>query len=143
MVIKSKDLIELFDISSRTLSNWRKRGLSQKKRGSWDLKKVFQWWQKHIMPGKFANVQSLEDSKKIYWSSKGLREKLQLSIDRGELISKASVEKDAFEMGRAVRDALQNIPSRVSAVLAATKTEAEIEKILDKEIRQALESLSK
>lgn len=69
--------------------------------------------------------------------------KLDLDQKNGILVLKIDVEKEAFECARMVRDALQNIPSRVAAVMAAMTTEAEIEKLLDKEIRQSLEALAK
>ena len=69
--------------------------------------------------------------------------KIKLDQENSVLVLRADVEKEAFEVGRQVRDALQNIPSRISATLSALDTEVEIEKILDKEIRQSLEALTK
>ena len=69
--------------------------------------------------------------------------KLDLDQKNSILVLKVDIEKESFECARMVRDALQNIPSRVAAVMAAMTTEAEIEKLLDKEIRQSLEALAK
>lgn len=69
--------------------------------------------------------------------------KIKLDQENSVLVPKADVEKEAFEVGRQIRDTLQNIPSRISATLSALNTETEIEKILDKEIRQSLEVLIK
>ncbi|GHS92467.1 hypothetical protein AGMMS49949_04620 [Alphaproteobacteria bacterium] len=52
------------------------------------------------------------------------------------------VEKQAFQVGRTVRDSLQNIPDRVSSLLASLSDAHQIYEILTKEIRLALESLS-
>lgn len=143
MIVKSKDLTELFDVSSQTLSNWKERGLKQEKRGRWNLRKVLDWWLVNVAPDKLMeNGETLADVKKFFWSVRSQREKLKLEVERGELISKADVEKDAFECARMVRDNLQNIPSRISSVVAAMKKEAEVEKLLDKEIRQSLEALA-
>ena len=144
MIVKTKDVIDLFDVTAQTLGNWKKRGLRQEKRGRWDLKKVLEWWFLNVAPDKLAeNSGTLADARKFFLDAKGQREKLKLQVERGELIKKADVEKEAFECARTARDALLNIPSRVSSVLAAKTKEVEVEKILDKEIRQALEALSK
>lgn len=67
--------------------------------------------------------------------------KLELDRKNEILVLSVDVEKAAFEVARMTRDALQNIPSRVAAVLAAMAKESEVEKLLDKEIRQSLEML--
>jgi hypothetical protein len=61
----------------------------------------------------------------------------------GELLEAGDVEKAVFEVNRAVRDRLMGIPARVSAILAAVDTPAEIEQLLAKEIREALDELSR
>ncbi len=144
MIVKTKDVTNLFDVSAQALGNWKKRGLKQEKRGCWDLKKVLEWWLVNVAPDKLAeNSGTLADARKFFLDAKGQRERLKLQVERGELIEKAEVEKEAFNCARTARDALLNIPSRVAAVLASMKKEAEVEKLLDKEIRQALEALSK
>lgn len=144
MIVKSKNILELFGISKMTLSNWRKRKCPQLSRGKWDLRKVLEWWFINVAPDKLAeNDETLADAKRFFWSSRSKREELRLQVEREELISRKDVEKEAFECARMVRDSLQNIPSRIAAILAGESSEHKIEKILDKEIRQALESLSK
>lgn len=67
--------------------------------------------------------------------------KLDLDQKNGIVVLKMDVEKESFECARQVRDALQNIPARIAAVVAAMTKESEVEKILDAEIRQSLEAL--
>ena len=69
--------------------------------------------------------------------------KLEFEEKTGQLISKAEVEQAAFNTARTVRDALLNIPDRISAILAAEADEFKVSEILTDEIRQALEILSK
>jgi hypothetical protein len=59
------------------------------------------------------------------------------------LISTDEVRVSAFNLARRVRDRLQLIPHRLAAVLAAEMIAEEVEKILEKEIRKALEELTK
>jgi hypothetical protein len=59
------------------------------------------------------------------------------------LISTDEVRVSAFNLARRVRDRLQLIPHRLAAVLAAEMIAEEVEKILETEIRKALEELTK
>jgi len=76
--------------------------------------------------------------------AKSRREKIDLEIEvqRGTLIAKAIVENSAFKIGRTIRDAIMNIPDRVSGVLAAESSQENVHQILSKENREALESLT-
>lgn len=40
---KTTELVELLEISEMTLTNWKRQGLKQEKRGLWDLKHVLKW----------------------------------------------------------------------------------------------------
>ncbi|MEO5347925.1 MAG: hypothetical protein H7834_16345 [Magnetococcus sp. YQC-9] len=68
--------------------------------------------------------------------------RLDLEERRGRLLKADDVEREAFELGRRVRDRLLNIPSRVSANLAAETDFKVIERLLIQELRTALEELS-
>lgn len=57
------------------------------------------------------------------------------------LVRKDLIEETAFRVGRLVRDGLLNIPSRLAGILAAETDQRKVHDLLEKEIRQALESL--
>lgn len=42
-LISTKDLTDLLEISDRTLTNWKRKGLRQHSYGWWDLKVVLKW----------------------------------------------------------------------------------------------------
>ena len=69
--------------------------------------------------------------------------KLEYEEKSGKLISADEVEREYFNIARTVRDSLLNIPGRVSAILAAESDEVKVNEILNEEITQALEVLSK
>lgn len=52
------------------------------------------------------------------------------------------MQREAFSAARAVRDALSNIPDRVSNQMAAESDPVVIHQTLTEEIRKALESLT-
>lgn len=74
-----------------------------------------------------------------YQAEKARLEALQ---GRGELIPASDVKRQAFDLGRAIRDALMTIPDRLASELAATTDARETHRLLSDEIRVALRSLS-
>ncbi|GHS94932.1 hypothetical protein AGMMS49949_09020 [Alphaproteobacteria bacterium] len=67
---------------------------------------------------------------------------IEAKVKTGQYVDAEIVAKQAFQVGRMVRDSLQNIPDRVSSLLASLSDAHQIYDILTKEIRLALESLS-
>ena len=67
--------------------------------------------------------------------------KLQVSQQRGELVPADQVKKEAFQMGRSVREALSNLADRLSHQLAGETDPAVIHQVLTQEHRAALTEL--
>lgn len=61
----------------------------------------------------------------------------------GELVSVEEVKREAFNTARVVRNNLLNIPDRVSELFGPITDAKKIHELLTKEIKTALESLSK
>ncbi|MBF0424614.1 MAG: hypothetical protein HQL66_02170 [Magnetococcales bacterium] len=85
-----------------------------------------------------------------YQVSRAIRETYNAKLTRmdyeerqGKLLKAEDVARDAFEMARRVRDRLLGIPSRMAAVLASETDAKSIERLLDQELRIALEELSR
>lgn len=68
--------------------------------------------------------------------------KLQVSQQRRELISADEVKKEAFALGRSIREALANLADRLSHQLAGETDPAVIHELLSQEHRAALSELS-
>ena len=68
--------------------------------------------------------------------------RLDLEVKEDQLVEVSRVEREAFSAARAVRDALGNIPDRVSNQMAAESDPVVIHQTLTDEIRKALESLT-
>ena len=69
--------------------------------------------------------------------------KLDLDERIGELVKSADVKVAAFNTARIVRDRLMVLPHRLAAVLAAETDADRTEKILEGELRKALEELTR
>jgi len=67
--------------------------------------------------------------------------KLQVTQQRGELVAADEVKKEAFKVGRGVREALANLADRLSHQLAGETDPARIHQVLTQEHRAALVEL--
>jgi hypothetical protein len=70
------------------------------------------------------------------------QKQLELDVRRGLLVRKDWVEAAAFKFYRRLRDALLNIPSRLSGQLAAENDEAKVLEILEAEFQQVFEDFA-
>jgi len=68
--------------------------------------------------------------------------KLQVALQRKELVPAEEVKKDAFQIGRSVREALSNLADRLSHQLAGETDPTVIHQLLSDEHRDALSALS-
>jgi hypothetical protein len=68
--------------------------------------------------------------------------KLEYEEKTGKLINAEVVKAAAFDCARRTRDAILNVPDRVSALLAAESREGAVRSLLTAELRSALEELS-
>ena len=70
------------------------------------------------------------------------RAKLRLNIESGEFIHRKTVEKDAFELYRALREAFMGLPDRLAGQLAAIRDVADVHFTLDAEVRAILDAFA-
>ena len=68
--------------------------------------------------------------------------KLEVDLKRKELVPAVNVQKEAFALGRSVREALANLADRLSHQLAGETDPARIHAVLTDEHRSALVELS-
>lgn len=68
--------------------------------------------------------------------------KLQVAQQRRELVPADEVKKDAFQIGRSIREALSNLADRLSHQLAGETDPAVIHQLLSDEHRDALLALA-
>ena len=68
--------------------------------------------------------------------------KLEVDLKRRELVPAVEVKKEAFALGRSVREALANLADRLSHQLAGEVDPARIHQVLSEEHRAALTELA-
>jgi len=86
--------------------------------------------------------QSLSESQRQKALYDAAIRKLDLDERAGESLKAADVEKDAFEMARRVRDAILNVPNRISPEIASMTDVHLVSEKLTTELVAALEELS-
>lgn len=86
---------------------------------------------------------SFHDARTIAQQHKAALLKIELDEKAGRLVEAEQVKIAAFNKSRQVRDALLNIPDRISPILAAETDELRVAEILNQEIKAALEELSR
>jgi hypothetical protein len=67
---------------------------------------------------------------------------IELRLRRGELISKSASDKAHFRAGRLLRDRILGLAPRIAAAAFAAETLPDCQRILDRELRRALESVA-
>lgn len=84
-----------------------------------------------------------------YTAARAMREafaaktaKLEYERLAGKLVDVDTVRREAFEVGRRVRDAILSLPDRLSPILAGLTDVNDIHRVLTTELRAALEALS-
>jgi hypothetical protein len=70
------------------------------------------------------------------------RRSLELQLRRGEVVTRADVEKEASRLYRQLRDAILNVPARLSGQLVGQTDEATIYELLEGELRRTLETFA-
>lgn len=95
---------------------------------------------RHLREQKSGSSKAGEEIKKIQLENT-MRE-IRLRKIAGELAPIGRVEKDFFELARRIRDALLNLPARLSGPFSAEKNQEKIFEVFTEEIHQVLRELS-
>jgi len=86
---------------------------------------------------------SFHDARTLAQRYKAALLRLELDEKTGRLVDSEQVKVSAFNKARQVRDALLNIPDRISPILAAETDEAKVSEIMTHELKAALEELTR
>ena len=147
--LKQSDVASIFQIHARTLSRWTETGCPRNGDGTYDLSAVIQWalhTAKKTAAEKKSQPSARPDQKtaaltRLRSAQAALAEMKKGQVE-GRLVDIDRLELVAFQMGREIRDSLQGIPARISALLAAENDQHKVKLILDTEINRLLVDLS-
>lgn len=127
VLISTKEICLLLEISDRTLTDWKKQGLIQHGRGWWDLKNVLKW------RGEIYNADS-EVSQSVNLQQKKLEAEVKLKVAQSELTRiKTDIANGKYIEINKVEDELTRffIVFKKSAMNLSRKIGGEISSYLD------------
>jgi len=134
-----------FGVTQQTVRNWVKREwIPESVGGKYDLQEVA----RGIVRGYTTLINKKKGPEGVSEQDKKKEQevrKLKLLNDEREglLIRKAHVDRRHFEIARAVRNAVEIVPNRISAILAAETDQHIVRQLLSKELNEALNILEK
>jgi len=145
-----KDL-PIVQVSKMSISKWVNNGLPYEtigKRRIFPISRAIKWMIEH---GKIEVAVETFDNFDREQMPPDLRDKLasaelkefKLKKEKGLYISKDEVERQAFEIGKKVKESLRNIPTRIGDELATINDPHLIKQKLTKEIDSILEQLAR
>lgn len=152
--ISQKELAELIGVSSARLTQVRKTGRldgtfkADNENVVYDQDAAVAAWNGEIdncttkINGSEREIPSFNESRAKSEHFRAELARLDLEQKEEKLCEVEKVKREAFSMARSVRDALNNIPDRVSNQFAAETDPVVIHQALSEELRKALERLT-
>jgi hypothetical protein len=95
-----------------------------------------------IRHGNNKSPVSISQSKAVKEAYQARLAKLDYEVKSGKLVEKDKINRELFQKGRKVRDAILAVGSRIGSELAAETDPFKVDVILQKELTQALSELS-
>jgi len=144
----SKNIADIYEVDIRTIQLWDQKGyIKRDGRGVYHfisvIRGIYNFQLALINKKKGTEGQELDDLELREQRAKTEKSEIELAKLRGELVLASEVKTEMFNLARRTRDAIENIPSRIAAILAAESNEHKVKELLSTELKQALEGLSK
>jgi phage terminase Nu1 subunit (DNA packaging protein) len=136
ITVSQQELADWLSLSSRRIRELTKAGIL-KKAPRYRLRESVSAYLEFIRaePGNLT-----EERARLVKAQADLME-LKLRSRRGEVVELAEVQQANFAVGRQIRDAVENLPPRLSGIFAAESDQEKIFELFSREIQQCLESL--
>lgn len=150
ILVATKTLTDLLDISDRTLTDWKRQGLSQHSRGWWDLKTVLKW-RGLIQVGDAESNKSINLQQKKLEAEVAFKEaqseltRIKTDIANGTYIDKELVEAELSRFFLVFKKSAMSLSRKLAGEVSRYVEPIEarrIEKELSDTINDALEQMS-
>ncbi|WP_050754223.1 hypothetical protein [Desulfitobacterium hafniense] len=150
VIISTKELCELLDISDRTLTDWKRNGLTQHSRGWWDLKHVLKW-RGQIYNGDSETSKSINLQQKKLEAEVAFKEaqseltRLRTDIANGKYVDKELVEAELSRFFVIFKKSAMALPRKLTSQIGSYVEPIEarrIEKNLSDTVNDALNQMS-
>jgi hypothetical protein len=141
-IVSTSDLIYLFQISRKQISNWADAGCPKLARGKWNLREVIAWRAGNFVVDGEINTDNLTERQALattlYREEKAKKEKIQREALEQLYIPKEEVAKEWAARILELKTGLANWRKGLPPQLAE-QPEAVIEEVLEREVRDIFE----
>lgn len=139
----TSDICQFFDISSKTLNNWEKRGAPKKDYGKWDLRDLIEW---KYGEGKEESSEARKlRAEADLKEAKAAQEEIKLALTEGRYIPVDKVSRDLRRLFNVLKKSLLSIGHSVAIEVNGIDSESAViaNSVIDEKIHEALEQLSR
>lgn len=134
------EVADLFDVSVRTVNRWVARGeLPKPRHGKWDIREIIQFLRARIEEKEKRSDLTPEER---YRLAKAEREELRLARERGEVVAREAVIREAAPLLNALRSAVLGLPERILHYVPEgqrREVRAELQEICEGHVRELRE----
>lgn len=150
VIISTKELTNLMEVSDRTLTDWKRQGLKQHSRGWWDLKHVLKW--RGLIYGgdseadKSINLQQKKlEAEVAFKEAQSELNRLKIDIANGKYLEKQLVEAELSRFFLIFKKSSMSLARKLAGEVGRYVEPLEarqIEKDLSDTINEALDQMS-
>lgn len=143
IVVSTNDLTEIFEVSARTITTWKRLGAesAQVGRGKWDFKKFLQWWLDNIYTPINESEPTLQAERLRYEKARADKVELEVKKLKKELVSRKDVEQALIELVAITKRAFLLLPKKAPGVLKNLSPSEQVE-ALQRMVDEILEGLA-
>ena len=150
ILIRTNRLCDLLGISDRTLTDWKRQGLTQHSRGWWDLKHVLKWrgevYNADSEVTKSVNLQQKKLEAEIaFKEAQSELNRIKVDIANGQYIEKEIVEAELTRFFLIFKKSVMILPRKMIGFITGYVDPIELRKIekqLTELINDALNQMS-
>lgn len=150
VIVKTSELCELLEISDRSLTDWKREGLTQHSRGWWNLKEVLKFrGQIYNADSEVTKSTSLQNKKLLaeveYKEAQSELARIRADIANGRYIDKEVIESELSRFFLVFKKSVMSLSRKLGGEIAAYVEPMEarkIEQVLTETLNDALEQMS-
>lgn len=142
LLIRTSRLCELLEVSDRTLTDWKRQGLTQHSRGWWDLQHVLKWrgeiYNADTELSKSASLQQKKlEAEVAFKEAQSELNRIKVDIANGKYIEKEIVEAELTRFFLIFKKSVMMLPRKMIGFITGYVDPMELRKI-EKDITELI-----
>lgn len=141
ILLNTKHTADFFGVSTRTLTDWVRRGAPKVSRGWWNLRELMTWL--GMVPVADDESQASPEARKLladaeYRELRASRERMKLESLATQLMHRKSIAEEWSLRVNALRSSLKDLAKKIRGKIPDPKTERDIIQALEVEFEELL-----